>query len=64
MRRQRVGVDHRGHGIGGVVKSVDEFEPQGDEERQAQQQVGPCAGHDHVVEVFGDVDADIAEAGQ
>ena len=39
LRRQRVGVDHRGHGVGGVVKAIHEFEPERDEQRQAQQHI-------------------------
>ena len=64
LRRQRVGVDDRGHGIGGVVKSIHEFESQRDEQCQAQQQKRPDAGHGRVVEIFAEVNADIAEAGQ
>ena len=32
-----MGVDHRGHRIGGVVEAVDEFEAQRDQQRQAEQ---------------------------
>ena len=38
IRRHRVGVNHRGHGVGGVVETVDELKAQGDQQRHAQQQ--------------------------
>ena len=34
---QRVGVDDGGHGVGGVVESVDELEAERDQQRDAQQ---------------------------
>ncbi|MCY1422619.1 hypothetical protein D9M71_383090 [compost metagenome] len=46
MRRQRVGVDHGGHRIGGVMEAIDELEAQGDQQCQAQQQEGRPGG-DH-----------------
>ena len=38
-RRQRMGVDHRGNRIRRVVKTVDEFEPECDQQRNTEQQV-------------------------
>ena len=40
LRRQRVGVDHRRHRVGGVVKPVDELEAERDEQRHAEQHEG------------------------
>ncbi|MNE38991.1 hypothetical protein D3C80_1329140 [compost metagenome] len=41
-----MGVDHRGHGVGGVVETVDELEAQGNQQRQAEQQKwGPGGDH-------------------
>ena len=37
LRRQGVGVDDRGDGVGGVVEAVDEFEAERDQERDAEQ---------------------------
>ncbi len=39
-RRQRMGVDHRRHRIGGVVEAVHEFEAERDQQREAQEQEG------------------------
>ena len=44
LRRQRVGVDHRGHRVGGVVEAVDELEAERDQQRQAQQDERPDGG--------------------
>ena len=38
IRRHRVGVNHRGHRVGGVVETVDELKAQRDQQRHAQQQ--------------------------
>ena len=40
MRLQRMGVDHGGHGIGGVVKPIHKLEAQRDQQRNAQEQYG------------------------
>ena len=42
--RQGMGVDHRGHGVGGIVEAVDEFEAQRDEQGDAEQDVGKDPG--------------------
>jgi hypothetical protein len=39
LRRHRVCVDDRRHGVGRVVKSVDELETEGDQQRYEEQQV-------------------------
>ena len=59
---ERMGVDDRSHGVGGVVEAVDELEAEGDQQCQGQQQIGPDAGDGHVVQVFGHMKADVAEA--
>ena len=38
LRRQGVGVDDGGDGVGGVVEAVDEFEPERDQQRDAEQE--------------------------
>ncbi|MNZ82480.1 hypothetical protein D3C78_1011780 [compost metagenome] len=43
--RQRVGVDHCCHGVGGVVETVDELKAQGNQQRHAQQQERGPGGH-------------------
>ncbi len=50
MRRQRVGVDHGGHGVGGIVEAVDELEAQGNQQGYAQEQEG-CPGGDDSAEL-------------
>ena len=40
MGLERVSIDHRGHGVGGVVKSIDELEAQGDHQRYAEKHEG------------------------
>ena len=59
---ERVGIDDRGDGVGGVVEAVDELEAERDQQRQGQQQIRPDAGDGDRVEVFGDVEDDVAEA--
>ncbi len=59
---ERMGVDDRGHGVGGVVEAVDELKAEGDEQGEGQQQIGPDAGDGDIVEVAGDMKADVAEA--
>jgi hypothetical protein len=39
IRGQRVGVDHRGHGVCCVVEAVHELEPERDEQRHAQKRI-------------------------
>ena len=38
VRRQRVRVDDRRHGVGGVVEAVDELEAERDQQRDAEQE--------------------------
>ena len=38
--RQRVGVDHGRHRVGGVVEAVDELEAERDQQRDEQQEIG------------------------
>ena len=64
VRLQRVGVDDRGDGVGGVVKAVDELEAESDEQRQTQQKIGPDAGDRHRVQILGDMEADVGKAAQ
>ena len=44
MRFERVGVDDRRYRIGSVVKAVDEFKPQGDQQGDREQKIGHCRG--------------------
>jgi hypothetical protein len=57
FRRQRVGVDHRRHRIGGVVKAVDELEAERDQQRDEQQDVGQVGRHPRAGRVDVDIDA-------
>ena len=59
---QRMSVNDCRDGVGGVVEAVDEFEAQSDEQRKAQQQVGPDAGDGDRIEVPGHVKGNVAEA--
>ncbi len=61
---QRVGVDHRGDGVGRVVEAVDKLEAQRNQQGQCQQQIGPDAGDRDRVQILGHMEADVAEAGQ
>ena len=49
IRIERMGVDDRGDGVGGVVEAVDELEAQRDQQGQRQQHIGPDAGDGDVV---------------
>ena len=40
VRLERVGVDDRGHGVGGVVESVDELEAESDQQRDPEKHEG------------------------
>ena len=40
---QRMGVDHGRHRVGGIMKAVDEFEAERDQQRDQQQQIGQVA---------------------
>ena len=62
VRLERVGVDDGGDGVGGVVESVDELEAERDEQRQAEQHVGPRAGDLHRIEIARDVKDDVDHA--
>ena len=44
---QRVGVDHRGHGVGRVMETIHKFKAQSNQQGQRQQQIGPDAGDRH-----------------
>ena len=46
--RQRMGINHRGDGIGGVVKAIDELKAERNQQRQSQQKEGQEAGDRHV----------------
>ena len=52
---QRVRVDDRGHGVGGVVEAVDKLKAQGDEQGDSQQQIGPDGAEGHAAEILGDL---------
>jgi hypothetical protein len=56
-----MGIDDRGHGVGGVVEAVDKLEAEGDQQGQGQQQIGPDAGDGDIVQVFGYMKADVTE---
>ena len=62
MRLQRVGVDHRGYRVGRVVESVHKLERQRDDQRRAQQHVGPGASQADVAQVSRHVKPDIGQA--
>src|SRR5580704_6838362 len=55
-------VDYRCDGIGGVVKSVDEFEGQSNQQSAAEQNVRPRGAKDHVAHVTSDAGADEEKA--
>ena len=60
-----MGVDDGGHGIGGVVKSVDELEAKGDQQSQSKKKIWPDPGDGYGVQISCDVKDDVAEpAGQ
>jgi hypothetical protein len=48
-----MGVNDRGHGVGGVVKTIHKFEAEGNEQRQSQQHKGPDAGDGNGSQVSG-----------
>ena len=63
IRLERVGVDDGGDGVGRVVKSVDEFKAERNQQRQREQAVGCVAGDGRSVEIVGYVEDDVDDAG-
>ncbi|MGY4361614.1 hypothetical protein ACVW0J_008107 [Bradyrhizobium sp. i1.7.7] len=55
--RQRMGVDHGRHRVGGVVEAVDEFEAERDQQRDEQEDVGQEGRHLRAGRVDVDIDA-------
>ena len=57
-----MGVNDRGHCVGGVMEAVDELEAKRNQQRQAQQHIRPDAGDGDSIEVACNVIGDVAEA--
>ncbi len=56
-RRHRMGIDHRGDGVGRVMEAVDELEPERDQQRHEQQKEWQVGRGLHARGVDVDVDA-------
>jgi hypothetical protein len=59
---ERVGIDDRGDGIGGVVEAVHELERQGNGQRGSEQDIRPDAPQGDVAQVARNVEADVGQA--
>ena len=55
-------IDDGRYGVGGVMKSVHEFKPEGDQQRRPQQEIRPSAAQGDIAEVSRDVEADVRQA--
>jgi len=60
--RERMRVDDGGDSVGGVVKAVDEFEPECDQQRDAEQQIRKHGTFTHRLQVAHQLRAAIADA--
>ena len=61
MRLQRVRIDDRRHGVGRVMKTIDEFEAQRDQQCHRQQHVGPDADQRDIAHVVDNVESAIPQ---
>lgn len=63
LRLERVGVDDGGDGVGRVVESVDKLKAKGDDQGEAQQDIGPGGERVDAREVVRQLRAGVEEAG-